>query len=57
MPNRFRFNDFRNIDLCRCIPVNNDVRPGFRGYVTQFRHKTQTQLANAFQCASVRLDK
>ena len=30
-PTQFRFNDFRNIDVRRRVPVNDDVAPGFRG--------------------------
>jgi hypothetical protein len=30
-PTHFRFNDFRNIDTGRCVPVSDGVVPGFRG--------------------------
>jgi hypothetical protein len=35
-PTRFPINDFHNIDARRCLPLNDGVTPGFRGYVTQF---------------------
>jgi len=30
-PTQFRFNEFRNIDVRRRVPVNDGVGPGFRG--------------------------
>jgi hypothetical protein len=30
-PTHFRFNDFRYIDVRRCVPVNEGITPGFRG--------------------------
>jgi hypothetical protein len=30
-PTHFRFNEFRNIDVRRRVPVNDGVTPGFRG--------------------------
>jgi hypothetical protein len=30
-PTQFRFNDFRNIDVRRRVPVNDGVAPGFQG--------------------------
>ena len=30
-PTHFRFNELRNIDVHRRLPVSDGVRPGFRG--------------------------
>jgi hypothetical protein len=35
-PTHFRSNDFRNIDVRRRVPVNDGVRRGFPGDLTQF---------------------
>jgi hypothetical protein len=34
-PTQFRINDFRNLDVRRCVPVHRGVCRGFQGYVTQ----------------------
>src|SRR5690348_15783868 len=31
LPTHFPINGFRNIDVRRCLPVNDGVQPGFRG--------------------------
>src|SRR4029434_9746285 len=50
-PTHFRFNDFRNIDVRRRVPVNDGVAPGFRGVcdtvLTQIRSLVTVTSINA----------
>ena len=44
-PTQFRFNDFRNINVLRRLPVSDDVAPGFRGVCDTVLTQSELELA------------